>query len=632
MSTNRLSDLPLTDLYHIWRNECRHYRSFLRKKKEAFYRSKLHSNRFSPRQMWQTFDQLLGRGRAPLSPSLSAAVFHDLFEFKTASIYSSSDSAPPPSFSAAPIECSFPEFQAVNMNTVAKTIQNLPNKFSDNDVIPAKLLKDCPCLIPFLTELFNASLSSGSFPSCWKKAVVTPVPKKGKRDLLEPSSYRPVSGLPVLSKLLERLVVKQIRQHLANFKLLPSEQSAYRSSHSTETALLKVTNDILCNMDNGRPTLLSSLDLSSAFDTVHHPTLLGRLKTSFGFTNTALSWITSYLQDRSQSVRYNGTISSSTHAFCGVPQGSVLGPLLFISYTSDLIPIVKSHGLNIHVFADDVMIYGSCTPSSVKLLSDKLSTCLDSIISWLNSNRLQLNASKTQFIWCSSSRRRKSRPSDPIRIGNASVLPSSSITCLGVPIDCELSFTQHVSKTTSACFSTLRSLRSICRCVPRPLFISLVESLVLSRLTYCISLLYGCPLSLLRRLQAILHASARLVFLCNSFSHVTPLLRQLQWLSVVQRIDFRLAALAHACCHGDCPDYLTDVLHLTSEVSGRQGLRSANVSSLVLPLLRPPTLGGRSFSMAAARTWNSIPRELTSINCARSFKKAMKSYFMESKN
>jgi len=243
-------------------------------------------------------------------------------------------------------------------------------------------------------------------------------------------------------------------------------------------------------------------------------------------------------------------------------------------------------------------------------LMDRISTCLDSVIDWLKSNRLQLNEDKTQFLWCSSLQRRHSRPSDPIRIGNTSVLPASSITCLGVPIDCELSFRQHVSKTASACFSTLRNLRCIRRSVPQSLFVSLVDSLVLSRLNYCIGVLFGSPLCLLRRLQAVLHASARLVILSGRFSHVTPFLSRLQWLSVADRIDFRLAVLAHACYYGSAPSYLSSMLLSASQVPGRGRLRSAKSTSFVLPLVHRPTLGGRSFSLSAARVWNSVPPDI----------------------
>ena len=224
--------------------------------------------------------------------------------------------------------------------------------------------------------------------------------------------------------------------------------------------------------------------------------------------------------------------------------------------------------------------------------------------------------------------RRRSRPCDPIRIGNTSVVPSSYITCLGVPIDCELSFKQHVTKTASACFSTLRNLKCIRRSVPQPLFASLVEALVLSRLSYCISVLYGCLLSLLCRLQAILHASARQVFLCGRFSHVTPLLQRLKWPSVVDRIQIRLASLAHACDRGFAPVYLSKELRLASDLPGRRSLRSATAKSLVLPLARHPTLGGRSFSVAAVRVWNRLPRHLTSVDCPKAFKKALRSHCM----
>ena len=176
-------------------------------------------------------------------------------------------------------------------------------------------------IAPFITRLVNQSLSAGSVPSTFKLAVITPLLKKAGMDDSDTRSYRPISNLSVLSKILERVVAKQMVSYLNDNSLMPEVQSAYRTHHSTETALAKVLSDILMAIDSGNIALLSLLDLSAAFDTVDHEILLRRLNQSFGLTSTVLSWLTSYLSDRKQCVRHSGSTSCATPLTCGVPQG-----------------------------------------------------------------------------------------------------------------------------------------------------------------------------------------------------------------------------------------------------------------------------------------------------------------------
>ena len=200
---------------------------------------------------------------------------------------------------------------------------------------------------------------------------------------------------------------------------------------------------------------------------------------------------------------------------------------------------------------------------------------------------------------------------------------------LGVHLDFDISFSIHVTKTAAACFSILRHLRGIRRSMPRNLFINLIVSLVFSRLDYCISILSGSSSALLRQLQGVLHAAARLVFRSTRYSHISPLLLQLEWLSVVERINLRLAVLAHSCCRGTAPSYLSCELVKTSMTQGRHNLRSSATNSLVLPLVRHSTLGGRSFPVTAARLWNSLPRDLSRVLSPAVFKKLLKSFLMK---
>ena len=208
-------------------------------------------------------------------------------------------------------------------------------------------------LAPSIARLENLSLASGVSPSSFKCALVTPLIKKASLDPEVLSNYRPVSNLAFLSKLIERVVNVRIREHLALHGLLPPFQSAYRPHHSTETALLRVVNDLLFTIDGGDGAMLVLFDLSAAFDTMDHGILIHRLENSFGVAGTALYWVRSYLTDRTQTVKVSSIISSLRTLAFGVPQGSVLGPVLFTLYTSPIYHIIQAHGVRDHKYADN---------------------------------------------------------------------------------------------------------------------------------------------------------------------------------------------------------------------------------------------------------------------------------------
>ena len=291
--------------------------------------------------------------KLPVQEDLNAGIFMNSFRDKVEKVRSTTSGSQPPQYSVF-TGIKFETFSKITTADTRELISSAPNKTCGLDPITTEMVKSfAEELAPFITLIFNRSLEDGYFPEDFKVAEITSVLKKANLDASKPENYRPISNLPFLSKLLERVVNGQLLQHLQDSHLLPENQSAYRKCHSTETCLLKVTSDALMAADQGKLTLLGLLDLSAAFDCVDHDILLDRLILSFGIASTVHCWICSYITGRYMRVKYNGSISELSPVFYGVPQGSVLGPLFFVMYTSDffVLPLIT-------ISAYMAMLYG----------------------------------------------------------------------------------------------------------------------------------------------------------------------------------------------------------------------------------------------------------------------------------
>ena len=271
-------------------------------------------------------------------------------------------------------------------------ILNSAPKSCELDPIPSKLLIEClDSILPSLTDLFNSSLASGIFQQCFKSALVTPILKKKCLDHNYLNNYRPVSNLCFIAKILEKLVLSQVSSYLNSHNIYNTCQSAYRPGHSTETALLKVVNDLYLSLNKGNISVLALLDFSSAFDTIDHPILVHRLHTDFGFTDTVLQWFSSYLTDRTHYVSLSNHCSAFTHVHSGVPQGSVLGPILFTMYIKPLSAIIDSHSIIHHSFADDLQLQMSAPLDRISELLHSMQSCISDVKAWATANMLKLN-------------------------------------------------------------------------------------------------------------------------------------------------------------------------------------------------------------------------------------------------
>lgn len=520
-------------------------------------------------------------------------------------------------------------FQPVTQDEVSKLLHGLHIKFSPVDTFPSSVIKSCPrSFSRIITILANLSFSEGTFPSSYKSASITPLLKKPNLDPEDLNSYRPISNLNTLSKILERLALERLQPFIiasSNFNPL---QSAYRKFHSTETCILKSLSDIYKAIDSGSSALVLALDLSAAFDTVCTGTLLKRLELSFGINSTALAWISSYLSCRSQYVSLLGFSSSTLLLSSGVPQGSVLGPLFFAAYTSPVHHLISSYNLNHQQYADDTQIYISLNKSNHSLSIARFESCLMALRQWFLQNHLCINPSKSEAALFSTSQRLSQFKNDglfTVTVDDATVLLSDTIVTLGVTLDSQLTLTKHVNTLVKACYFNMRAIRHIRHLLSQQDAALLASALIHSKLDYCNSILFNTSAANLHSLQRVQHSLARLVLLPTARSNPTDLLRQLHWLPVPQRINYKIACLTHSSLYMKQPAYLNALLQPHAPP---RSLRSSSKNLLHTPRTRLH-LTDRSFHISAPLNWNSLPDNVRHIMDPSLFKRSLKTHLFD---
>ena len=622
-----------------FRKAAKHAEAVINTTRDEYYRSRLDASNGNKKEIYNIVNQLmdkdLKKGLAPTNKPANVLCdeMQKFFNEKVEKIYS--EMIPNDSYER-PGSLDFEgnalaEFQPISNEELTLVLSEINKKECEADPIPIKLLVQVICEVtPIIKFIVNDSLKRGIFPDSIKNALVRPVIKDENGDVNSLKNYRPISNLPFVSKILEKCVQKQLSQHLELNNLHAKHQSGYRSNHSCETATLTMYNDLLCISDLKSKVVLLLLDLSAAFDTVNHSILLTKLKQQFGITGTVLDWFKSYLDGRSFTVTFDRCKSKRCFLRIGVPQGSILGPILFILYTKELETIVKKYGFNIHLYADDTQLYIEFNPlcQNMTNIEENLIDCLKEVKDWMTSNRLKLNSDKTEILTVQTKHNSSIRSFKAIELepGKEAIETSKVVKSLGVLFDEHLTFEDHINSLINCSNMHLRNLRVIASKLDYELKRQLIHCLVFSKLDYCNGLLYDLPERLIKKLQKVQNSCVRFLFgkkVIGKWGHVSPFLKEAHFLPIRQRIEYKIALMSFKCINNIAPDYLKTCISIKKQ-STKQLRTDNDYFLLQTPSAPYYKRTERGFSFCGPQVWNKLPYDIRTCNEISKFKKQLK--------
>lgn len=511
-------------------------------------------------------------------------------------------------------------FHTVSENDILNIISSIKSNSAGHDGITIYMIKLCvPHLLPVISHIINHCITFSVFPDCWKKANVIPLQKT--RNPTEFKDLRPISILPVLSKILEKIIDNQLRHHFNQNNLIPNIQSGFRPGYGCSAALLKITDDIFHNLDNKLATILVLLDFSKAFDTVDHEILLEILK-SCGLTPHAITFFQQYLTNRQQAVTYQERKSSYLTLNAGVPQGSILSPILFALYTSTFSNYLKF--TSCHFYADDTQLYLSFAPSNAAEACQKINEDLKSLSSIASAFHLKLNPNKSKaMLFCNHYFRDILLNEINLRVDGIQVKICDEARNLGLSMDSDLRFNSHVNACVKKGFQNLRIIFQNREFLNIHLKKMLCESLVLSHCNYC-DVVYGPCINSndIRKIQRLQNACLRLIYgVPRTIHKISDKLIDANWLNMSNRRFLHSTIFYHKLTLIKIPTYLHERISYRTDV---HHLNLRHRGLLSIPLHRTSTFK-RSFSYTIASYLNEIPNHLKSLSI-NNFKKAMLSF------
>ena len=505
------------------------------------------------------------------------------------------------------------KFLPIGLQELRQIVFELPNKSAMDD-ISAKILQDSFDVIgEKLLFILNSSIVTGNVPDCLKKSVVIPIEKIANSNKCE--NMRPINMLSNIDKILEIIIKKQLVEYLEKNKKIIKEQSGFREKHSCESALIFLFQKWKETLDKKESVLAVFLDLKRAFETISRFELL-KVVQRMGISGVALKWIKSYLENRTQCTKYNGVKSNNIMVDLGVPQGSVLGPILFIMYINDIKIILKNSHVNL--FADDTVIY--CSGQNIDDVVNKLNTDLFKLQKWLNYKKLKLNISKTKSMLITL---KNDTFNDSIKVGEDIIESVSCLKYLGVMIDSRLNFNEHLDtiiKKISSKFGVIYRIRKSLSFFAK---ITLYQALIEPHFIYCSSVLFMSNQNKLQELQVLQNKFMRLLLGCDYMTRSNQMAIKLGWLKVKNKINYNVNLFVHKIKCGYLPEYLKEFMIPGNSIHNynTRGNSDIRIQSSRL------TLSYNSVFSKGLTMYNNLPNEIKNETSIHIFKRKLNEYY-----
>ena len=616
-------------------------KNLIKSKKLEFLENKLNQNIGNPKDLWKTIKSLglpnktsnisnlclQKDGENIFDPKSTAEIFKDFFSNLASNLVSK---LPKPSgnygkhfissyYKNLNINSNF-EFTPITEQTILKILRDLNTaKAPGIDNLPGLFLRDGANLLALpIAQLCNLSLSTSSFPSGCKNAKLKPLYKKGSKT--DPKNYRPISLLPIVSKIIEKVVHEQTSLFLNQYNILYKFQSGFRSNHSTSSCLSYLNDKILKGFDSGLLTGMILIDLQKAFDTIDHDILLEKM-VHLKFSSSTISWFKSYLSDRTFKVNINGAYSNPGDLTCGVPQGSILGPLLFLLYINDM---PKSVSSDLFLYADDSCLLFQ--HKDLKEIEKQLNKDFSNLCDWFIENKLSIHFGddKTKSILFVNKYKVKKTGKLDINYNGIQIKQHSKVKYLGCILDETLNGESMALSVISKVNLKLKFLYRKNRFLTPALRRLLCNALIQPHFDYACSAWYpNLNKALKNKLQTAQNKCVRFCLLLGNRDHIGfEELEKINWLNINDRFEQCLSVSAFKFFKNQCPAYMSDIFE---PVSNRR-VSTRNAYLKLSQPFRKTTQGQNSLSYIGPSVWNKLPESTKSDNNVNTFKHNVKKY------
>lgn len=508
-------------------------------------------------------------------------------------------------------------FKKIEGESLKSIVRNLPNKSCTEERITVEVMKFVMEVTGSkIAQIFNKSLEQGIFPDEWKESVVVPVPKIGGTIKVE--EFRPINKLPVYEKVLEILAHRQIVEYLDKNELINESQSGFRAKHSCETALQWVISSWKKIIGERKIIGVIFLDLKRAFEVVDRKILFKKLK-AFGIKGTVLKWFKSYLRKRTQRVKFNGSLSNPISVDLGVPQGSVLGPLLFLLYINDIAEVINDNCV-VRLFADDALIY--TTGFSSQEINDNLNEQMVKIEEWLDKNRLDVNVNKTKVMIIRGVRKTVVESNVVIKLKGEILEMVNEIKYLGIIIDKNLNFSAHADYISRKAGVKLGVLRRVSEDMSRDMRCRIYNTIVAPLFEYCASILIGLSETNVQRLQKLQNQGMRIILRRDRKEKIRNMIEELKFMYVKERIEYNVCILVYKIVNELCPKYLSRDIEMVQSRSNRDTRKGKN-----LCIARCKTREEQKMLLHDGfKMYNDLPNEVKDEQTLKGFKRALVKY------